>query len=85
MKQEISRHALAYFILVLGIVIFVFLFLGAWPNRWIQRMIIIGMTVFYFLWGILTHFKTKTITKEVAYEYGSVAFLAAMVLFLITL
>ena len=85
MIGEIKKHKLAYTVLTIGVVIFVFLFMGAWPNRLIQRMVIVGMSLFYFIWGLLTHFKTKTITKMVVYEYGSVAFLAGILLLLITL
>lgn len=85
MRNEFKRHRLAYLILVTGIVIFVVLFMGAWPNRLIQRMVIVAMAFFYFLWGVLTHFKAQTISKEVIYEYGGIAFLAGLLLFLITL
>lgn len=85
MIEELKRHRLSYFVLTIGVMIFVFLFLGAWPNKLIQRMVIVGMSIFYFLWGVLTHFKTRTITKEVIYEYVSVSFLAGIILFLITL
>lgn len=85
MRHEFSRHKLAYTVLILGILIFIFSFLGAWPNRLIQRVIILSMSVFYFLWGILTHFKTRTITRDVVFEYGSVSLLAFILLILITL
>jgi len=85
MIDELKKHRLAYLVLTVGVTIFIFLFLGAWPNKLIQRMVTIGMVLFYFLWGVLTHFKTRTISKEVIYEYASVAFLAGVLLFLITL
>jgi hypothetical protein len=85
MRSEFKRHRLAYFVLITGIIIFIISFLGAWPNHWIQRMVAVGLAVFYFLWGVLTHFKTKAITREVILEYGSVSFLAGLILFLITL
>lgn len=85
MKDEILRHKIAYLILSLGVTVFVFSFLGVWPNRWQQRLLVLGMAGFYFLWGLLTHLKTQTITKSVAWEYGMVAMMAAILLFLITL
>ncbi len=84
MREEFFKHKLAYFVLLLGILIFIFLFLGAWPDRWIQRMVVVGMSTYYFLWGLLTHFKTKTITKSVMWEYGMVSLLACVLLLLIT-
>lgn len=85
MRSEFIRHRLAYIVLMVGIAIFVVLFLGAWPNRWIQRIVVLAMSLFYFIWGLLTHFKTKTITREVIFEYGAVSFLAALLLTLITI
>ena len=85
MRKEFKRHQFAYIILIIGIIIFILSFLGAWPNRLIQRVIVFSMSIFYFLWGILTHFKTRTITKDVVLEYGSVSLLAGILLLLITL
>lgn len=85
MRKEFNRHRLAYIILIIGIAIFIFSFLGAWPNRLIQRVIVFSMSIFYFLWGILTHFKTRTMTKDVVLEYGFVSLLAGILLLLITL
>lgn len=85
MKDELLRHKIAYLILILGITVFVFMFLGAWPNRWQQRLVVLGISSFYFFWGLLTHFKTQTITKNVAWEYGMVAVMAGVLLLLITL
>lgn len=85
MRDELKKHKLAYLVLIAGILIFVFLFLGAWPDRWIQRLVVVAMSAYYFFWGILTHVKTSTITKSVVWEYGMVALLAGVLLLLITL
>jgi len=84
MKEELRRHYWAYLILMIGVVMFVVIFLGVWPNRPVQRLVIVSMALFYWLWGALTHFKTKTISKSVVWEYGMVATLAAILLLLIT-
>ena len=84
MKEEITKHKWAYTILITGVLIFIFVFLGAWPNRWIQRLVVLALACYYFLWGVLTHLKTKTITKSVLWEYGMVAGLGALLLLLIT-
>jgi len=85
MRRELLQHKLAYSILLIGVLLFTALFMGAWPNKLIQRIIIMALVFFYFLWGVLTHFKTKTITSQVIYEYGGVAFLGGLLLMLITL
>jgi hypothetical protein len=85
MRRELLGHKLAYLVLLVGVMIFTTLFMGAWPNKLIQRIIIVALMFFYFFWGVLTHFKTKTITSQVVYEYGGVAFLGGLLLMLITL
>lgn len=84
MIEELKRHKWAYFILITGVTVWVVLFMGMWPNRQAQRLIVAGMALFYFLWGVSTHFKTQVITKKVIYEYGMIATLAGLLLTLIT-
>jgi hypothetical protein len=85
MHQEIFKHKLAYFTLVVGLTAFVFCFLGFWPNRVLQRWSILGIEVYYFVWGVITHVKSDTLSKRVAAEYAGVAALAGAILLLITL
>ena len=84
MLKELNKHKLAYLILIVGLVLGIALFLGAWPNRQLQRIVAIIISAFYLLWGILTHFKTKNITKKVVLEYLAVGILAGLLLFLVT-
>ncbi len=84
MKHELSTHRWAYLILILGLVLITLLFLGAWPNRLYQRFVILGLVVFYSLWGTLTHLHADHLTKKIAYEYMSMSLLAGALLFLVT-
>lgn len=85
MRQEFFHHQLAYLILLVGVLAFTLLFMGVWPNKTIQRTIIMALVIFYFFWGVLVHSGTKTVTKQVVYEYFGVAFLGGLLLMLITL
>lgn len=85
MKKEVTKHALAYAILFAGFSMFLALFLAAWPNHILQRIIIASLVLFYFAWGIVTHVKTTTFTKHVAMEYGAVAVLGGIFLLILTI
>ena len=85
MRDELRRHKLAYFILIVGLVLLTILFLAAWPNRWWQRAVIVAMSSFYVGWGVLTHIHADKITRRVVYEYLSMGILAGVLLFLVTL
>lgn len=85
MIRELGKHKLAYLILILGLIAGVVLFLGAWPDRFLQRAIALSLAGFYFIWGVLTHFKARRITRQVIFEYLGVSILAGLLLFLVTL
>lgn len=85
MKEEFLKHSLAYSILFIGLAVLVALFLAAWPNKALQQLVILALVAFYSLWGIVTHLHHQYLTKRVAAEYLGMAFLAGMLLFLITL
>jgi hypothetical protein len=84
MKKELAKHKIAYFILFLGLGIFVFSFLAAWPDRFMQRMVILSVSIFYFLWGVLTHFKSEHISRAIILEYAGMSALVSVLLLLIT-
>jgi hypothetical protein len=84
MIKEVSKHKLAYLFLILGFGVFIAAFLGFWPNRNLQRISILGVTIFYFLWGITTHVKTDSFTKRVALEYGVVSTFGGFLLLMLT-
>ncbi len=85
MWLELRKHRWAYVSLLLGLAAFVILFLGAWPNRGPLRVVSIAMAAFYLMWGVSTHVKTQTLTKQVFYEYLGVASLAGIGLLAMTL
>jgi hypothetical protein len=84
MKQELSQHRLAYAILILGMTLITIAFLGVWPDRWLQRGVILIMVVFYTLWGTVTHLHADRVTKRVISEYACMSLLAGVLLLLVT-
>jgi len=58
--------------------------LAVWPDRFVQRLIVIAVAIFYFLWGVTTHFKSAHISRQIILEYAGMAILASVLLLLIT-
>lgn len=84
MLQELKKHKIPYTILVVGLLTGLALFLGTWPNVLQQRLVIFGIGVFYFIWGVVTHVKTSYVTKQVVLEYLGVSVLGMVMLVLLT-
>ena len=84
MLQEIKEHKLSYLVLIVGLILGVVLFLGSWPDRQLQRLVSIGIAVFYIIWGVLTHLREAHLTNRVVLEYLGVGVLAGLLLVLIT-
>ncbi len=84
MRQELARHRVAYSVLLLLLFLFGVGIFGAWPNREMQRYLIVGLAASYFVWGIVTHVKSDSITSRVVIEYGIVSLLAGAFLTLMT-
>jgi len=85
MKSFLTKNKLAYLILFVLLILFAFLFTQAWPNKQLQRYIAIIFGVIYFLWGVITHTKSKRINSEIIFEYLSISMLAVLIIVLITL
>lgn len=84
MLLELKKHKIPYTILVVGLLTGLALFLGTWPNVVQQRLVILGIGVFYFIWGVVTHVKTSYVTKQVVLEYLGVSVLGMVMLVLLT-
>lgn len=84
MLQEIKDHKLSYLFLIVALILGVILFLGSWPDRQLQRLVSIGIAIFYVAWGILTHLKEDHLTRRIVLEYLGVGLLAGLLLVLIT-
>lgn len=84
MKEELQKHAWAYFTLLLLLLAGGLLFMFAWPNRVLQRWIALGIAVMYFLWGVITHTRADHLTSRIVLEYLCIALLAGLILGMVT-
>lgn len=84
MWREWKLHWKPYLVLILGLLVFVYVYLESWPNDWMVRYISLALGIFYTIWGIVTHTKTKIVTQQVVMEYSFVALLAVALLWFIT-
>jgi hypothetical protein len=85
MPKLLKQHRFAYLILFLALASFAFFFSRFWPNKILQRYLAVGMGIFYFFWGVITHVKSTKITSEIVFEYLAISMLAVLLLILITL
>ena len=85
MKSQIKHHLVAYAVLIVGLVMGALAYVYVWPDHRLMKFVALGLVTFYFLWGIVTHVKTKHITTRVVYEYATISLLAGLALILVTL
>ena len=82
---ELKRHPVAYVVLVLSSLAFLWLFFKVWPDRNVERILIVIYAAWYFFWGVFTHRTNNTINQEVVKEYGLVATLGAILLLMLSI
>lgn len=85
MHREILKHKWAYGILLVALLSFTFGFFSVWPNRVYQRTLVIIFSAFYFIWGLVTHVKSRKLNQQVVMEYLAISLLTGVLLFLVTL
>jgi|GEM_PF-3356786 len=85
MKQELLHHRWAYLILIAGLLGITLVFLGTWPNLFLQRVTIVAMMIFYTAWGMISHVHSDQFNKRILSEYLSISAVAGVILLLITL
>ena len=85
MRHEILKHKLAYGFLLVALLTFGLGFFAVWPNRIYQRVLIVAFASFYFIWGLVTHVKSKRLTQQIFMEYLAISLLVGVLLFLVTL
>ena len=85
MRNELLKHRLGYLVLIIGLISLGILFFAVWPNHGWQRVIALLVTLLYFIWGVVTHYKTKLLNRRIIMEYLGAAILAGLALMLITI
>lgn len=84
MLQELTKHKLAYLLLLAILVVHIGLFLAVWPNKGGQRIVAATLALSYFCWGIFAHVKAQHITRQIVREYFFAALLAGGMLVFLT-
>jgi len=85
LKLEFGQHKLSYLVLLIELILFIAFFMASWPNRFLQRLLILLIMIFYVLWGCVTHYKSEHLTKRIFWEYLGVSLLAGSILYLVTI
>lgn len=84
MSRISQTHLVAYVILLLLLGTGMAFFAHSWPSKLQERWAIAVLSIGYFIWGVVTHVRTKKLTSYVVKEYAAVAFLGGLVLLLLT-
>lgn len=82
---EVKSHPIAYTLLLLLMITVVIFSLVFLQSRIALRLAFTAFGLLYFIWGILTHSKSKTVTVAVMTEYAGVAILGTILLLLLTI
>ncbi len=85
MFRELYTHGRAYGVLATALILWVVLFVGAWPNRGVQRLLVLGLVAFYIGWGSLSHRRSGHLSGQIVQEYVSIGILGGVIMWLITL
>ncbi|OGD10458.1 hypothetical protein A2397_02500 [Candidatus Amesbacteria bacterium RIFOXYB1_FULL_44_23] len=78
-EKDFSRHPLHYFILLS------FLMVGLWGIFWfsflpaMQLSILVTMSIFYVVWGIMHHHEHKNLNSKIVFEYLLIAMFAILI------
>ncbi len=82
--KELSSHIYAYLVLLVVLGVHAAAFLYWADTRFEQQLLILLLTISYFIWGVLAHVKTAQITRHVVLEYLGIATLGGLLLLLLT-
>lgn len=85
MLYEVTRHKVAYTILLFVLLLHVILFFVVWPDKNALRMLSVSLGFSYFSWGVFAHVKSQHITKNIVKEYLFASLVGTTILFLLTL
>jgi len=77
MKKPL-RHIFDYLVLSVIVSVAIVLILLTNGNKPTQKLIVIGLSSLYIVWGIFHHKKEGTINPEIALEYGLFATLGSL-------
>jgi hypothetical protein len=80
MLTKLLRNRLYYLTLFGGLVLGLITFFGVFGIPQLRQESIIGLCVFYFVWGISHHLIEKDLHRKIILEYFLVASVACLIL-----
>ena len=80
MFKEIYRNRIYYLILLSGLCLGLVAFFGFFGLPKLRQEAVIGLCLFYFLWGVCHHWLEKDIHIKIVLEYLLVSSIALLVL-----
>ncbi|MCL4384510.1 hypothetical protein M1116_03580 [Patescibacteria group bacterium] len=78
--HEIKHHPFSFTLLFIGLILFLLLFFYFYFDPHLQRRVIYGAGVFYFLWSLLHHYQKGDLQFSLVIEYLVVALFGALLL-----
>lgn len=80
MNKKNYQNKVSYLILFTGLILGLVAFFGLFSLPQLRQESIIGLCMFYFLWGICHHWWEKNLRWQIALEYFLVASIAGFLL-----
>ena len=80
LRRHHLRHLAPFTILILGLLFFLSLILVFHSSRLFEFALVVIMSVYYFLWGLIHHHREGSLHPRVALEYLLISFLGICLL-----
>lgn len=80
MLKEIVRNRIYYLILLSGLILGLVAFFGFFGLPKLRQEAVIGLCLFYFLWGMAHHLFEKDLHIKIVLEYLLVSSIACIIL-----
>ncbi|MEX0895379.1 MAG: hypothetical protein WDZ94_00390 [Patescibacteria group bacterium] len=81
---EFRQHPLAYVLLLILIASLLTVTILFWQSKVVLRIAFLCFSLGYFIWGVITHQRSSTVTLGIMAEYAGVAVLGGLLLLMLT-
>jgi len=75
-KKDISPTLFHYLVLIVVLAFSLWTFLLLRFDKWMQFEVILGVSIFYFLWSVFFHYQKRELTLKIITEYFFISLLA---------
>ena len=80
MPNELYKNRIHYLVLFVGLFLGLIFFFGLFGLPIMQIEMVVGLCLFYFVWGIIHHWLNKDLHIKIVLEYFLVAAIACFIL-----